>query len=152
MDNKRLGVRLAQETLLGINELKKELVKDEIFQGIRITNGLVVSQAYLETKNFDKKTWEVVVKKNLNSFFDGDVHEKLNVVTNLYLEEDVINGIMELKHVLVDLSILKVSYVTVSYAIRQMIKGYFLKRHGILQNCCLNCCLINWSVLSYEQR
>lgn len=132
MDNKRLGVRLAQETLLGIDELKKELVKDEIFQGIRITNGLVVSQAYLETKNFDKKTWEVVVKKNLNSFFDGDVHEKLNVVTNLYLEEDVINGIMELKHVLVDLSILKVSYVTVSYAIRQMIKGYFLKRHGIL--------------------
>ena len=132
MANKRLGVRLARETLLGIETLKTEISKDEMFQGIRITNGLVVSQAYLETKDFTSSVWEEVIKQNVDGFIESSEHEDLDVVTNLYLENDVIDGITELKSILVALPVLKVSYVTVSYAIRQMVKGYILKRHGVV--------------------
>lgn len=129
--NKRLGVRLAQETLLGIEMLKKEFENDEMFSDLRITNGLAVSQAYLETKDFDNSIWETVIKSDLNKFFDSNI-EKLDVVTNLYLEQDVIDGIQMLKGVFPQLSILKVNYVTTSYVIRQMIKGSLLKRRDVI--------------------
>lgn len=129
--NKRLGVRLAQETLFGIEELKKEFQQDEVFSDLRITNGLAVSQSYLETKNFTNEEWEKVIKTSLNKIFDTP-NEKLDIVTNLYLNQEVIDGIQNLKKVFPQLEILKVSYVTTSYVIRQMVKGYLLKKKSLI--------------------
>lgn len=118
----RLSVRLAKETIEGINELKEILEKDGLYTGLNLTNGFVVNQAYQETKNSDWKTiieTKRIPKNNVDK-------RNLELKTNLNLSQEVIDGINELKKELPEY--LEVSYVTTSYVIRLIIRGALLNR------------------------
>jgi len=118
----RLSVRLAKETLHGINELKEILGRDSLYTGLNLTNGFVVNKAYQETKNSDWKT--IIETKRVPQ---QNVDKKpLEVKTNLTLSQEVIDGINELKKEIP--SYLDVSYVTTSYIIRLIIRGALLNR------------------------
>jgi len=118
----RLSVRLAKETIQGINELKEILERDVLYTGLNLTNGFVVNQAYQETKNCD---WETIIKKKRIPKNNVD-KRNLELKTNLNLSQEVLDGITELKK---ELPVyLDVSYVTTSYVIRLIIKGALLNR------------------------
>lgn len=118
----RLSVRLAKETLDGIHELKEILKKDDLYTGLKLTNGFVVKKAYQETKG---SNWEDVLKAERVP--KNNVNEKkLELKTNLNLSQEVIDGINELKKILPNY--LTVSYVTTSFVIRIIIRAALLKR------------------------
>ncbi|NKC59071.1 hypothetical protein HED34_03730 [Vagococcus fluvialis] len=122
----RLSIRLAKETLEGIEELKKIISIKPMYKGLRITNGFVVDKAFNETSNFNKNDWEQVIKSNRtpNETLKKD---KLEIKTNLLLDEQTVKGINYLKELFPTLDVLSVSYVTNSYVIRQIVKGALLK-------------------------
>lgn len=116
----KLSVRLARETIHGINELKDILEKEDRYKGTSLTNGFVVNQAYEETK---KINWEDVISAKR---IPKDNKEILEVKTNLTLSQATIDGINELKQELPQY--LDVSYVTTSFVIRLIIRGALLLR------------------------
>lgn len=115
-----LSVRLARETIHGINELKDILEKEDRYKGTSLTNGFVVNQAYEETKKINWK--DVISAKRIPK----DNKEILEVKTNLTLSQATIDGINELKQELPQY--LDVSYVTTSFIIRLIIRGTLLLR------------------------
>lgn len=117
----KLSVRLARETIQGINELKRILEEDSQFAGLSLTNGFVVNQAYQEAKNSDWKT--VIETKRVPK----DSKEILEVKTNLTLSQATIEGINEMKKELPQY-LESVSYVTTSYVIRLIIRGALIHR------------------------
>ncbi|WP_281193125.1 hypothetical protein [Erysipelothrix rhusiopathiae] len=121
----RLNVRLARETLMGIQELKEILQLDPNYSGLIITNGFVVNKAFQETKDIN---WEEVIlsKRPVNQNLKM---ENLDVRTNLNVSEEVIDGINDLK-LLFPSILTEVSYVTTSFVIRMIIRGSLLKREG----------------------
>ena len=116
----KLSVRLARETIHGINELKEILDKEDRYKGTSLTNGFVVNQAYEETKEIN---WEDVISVKR---IPKDSKEILEVKTNLTLSQATIDGINELKKELPQY--LDVSYVTTSFVIRLIIRGALLLR------------------------
>lgn len=124
----RLAVRLARETKSGINELKEILKNEPLYSGLNLTNGFVVNQAYLETKESD---WEMVIK-NPRIPKDNIDKKNLELQTNLDLSQDTIDGINELKRILPQY-LPKVSYVTTSYVIRIIVRSALLKKNGELK-------------------
>ncbi|MDF9412411.1 hypothetical protein E1B06_11970 [Brevibacillus laterosporus] len=124
----RLAVRLARETKSGINELKEILKSEPLYSGLNLTNGFVVNQAYLETKNSD---WEMVIK-NPRIPKDNIDKKNLELQTNLDLSQETIDGINELKKILPQY-LPKVSYVTTSYVIRIIVRSALLKKNGELK-------------------
>ena len=122
----RLSVRLARETLEGIEELKKAISVEPVYKGLRITNGFVVDKAFNETSDYNNREWEQVIKSNRtpNEELEKD---KLEVKTNLILNKQTVKGINHLKEIFPSLDVLSVSYVTNSYVIRQIVKGALLK-------------------------
>lgn len=121
--NLRFHVRLARETMLGILELQEIYKHEPAFNGIRITKGFVVSQAFLETKDNSKEDWKNIVYSKID-FENSD--GGLDTTTNLYVQPIVLEGIEELKALFPEY--LTVSYVTTSYVIRQVVKSAVLKR------------------------
>ncbi|AYB40076.1 hypothetical protein [Brevibacillus laterosporus] len=124
----RLAVRLAIETKSGINELKEILKSEPLYSGLNLTNGFVVNQAYLETKDSD---WEMVIK-NPRIPKDNIDKKNLELQTNLDLSQETIDGINELKKILPQY-LPKVSYVTTSYVIRIIVRSALLKKNGELK-------------------
>lgn len=118
----RLSVRLAKETIQGINELKEILERDSLYTGLNLTNGFVVNQAYQETKN---SNWKTIIETKRIPQNNVD-KRNLELKTNLNLSQEVVDGINELKKELPDY--LYVSYVTTSYVIRLIIRGALLNR------------------------
>lgn len=119
----RLSVKLANETLLGIRELKEVLKQDEKFKGLRITNGVAVDQSFLDVKEFDD--WNAVIIKKIKY---NNQNIESEVRTDLTINENTKNEIERLKKVFPD--ILGVSYVTTPYVIRLVIKASLLLRAG----------------------
>lgn len=119
----RLSVKLANETLLGIYELKEILKQDEKFNGLRITNGVAVDQSFLDIKNFDD--WNTVIIKKIK-YNSQDVDSEVR--TDLTINENTKNEIDRLKKIFPD--ILGVSYVTTPYVIRLVVKASLLIRSG----------------------
>lgn len=119
----RLSVKLANETLLGIYELKEILKQEEKFTGLRITNGVAVDQSFLDIKNFDD--WNAVIIKKIK-YNSQDVDSEVR--TDLTISENTKNEIDRLKKIFPD--ILGVSYVTTPYVIRLVVKASLLIRSG----------------------
>lgn len=125
----RLTVRLALDTLCGIQELKEELEKDDLNNGLKLTNGFVINQSYYDSKDMD---WKEV----LQSPIKFDLNKNVNPAStrnNLELQEEVINGIKELKMLLPTLINeirpgTPIKYVTTGYTIKVMIKGALIKK------------------------
>lgn len=129
----RLTVRLALDTLCGIQELKEELEKEELNIGLNLTNGFVVNQAYYDTKGVD---WKKVLESPMKFDLTKDV-SSASTRNNLNLQPTVINGIAELKKELLfiinDLRPANpIKYVTTGYVIRIIIKGSLLIRRNLL--------------------
>ncbi|EAC9603103.1 hypothetical protein KEB92_001471 [Listeria monocytogenes] len=117
----KLSVRLARETIHGINELKNLLEKEDRYKGTSLTNGFVVNQAYDETK--DTANWKKVIKTIRHPKDDKEI---LEVKTNLTLSQATIDGINDLKKIFPEY--LDVSYVTTSFVIRIIIRGALILR------------------------
>lgn len=117
----RLSVKLAGETLSGIQDLKEMLLDDENFGDLRITNGFAVDQAFIDVKDF--KNWDAVIIKKIKYQNEKPSSE---VRTDLNISEQTKNQIEQLKKVFPD--ILGVSYVTTPYVIRLVIKASLLIR------------------------
>ena len=117
----KLSVRLARETMQGINELKEILEDDIQFSGLSLSNGFVVNQAYQEAKDSD---WEIIIETKRRG---KQTKEILEVKTNLTLSQATIDGINELKKVLPQY-FEEISYVTTSFVIRLIIRAALIKR------------------------
>ena len=121
----RLAVRLAIETRNSIDTLKKEIKATGEFDNLRLTNGFVINQAYLDCKKItDENKWDTVLKS-------GSQVEERNAPktrTDLQVNQTTIDGIAELKKILSLYT--KTSYVTTSFVIRMIVRGSLLVRHG----------------------
>lgn len=117
----KLSVRLARETMQGINELKEILEEDIQFAGLSLSNGFVVNQAYQEAKDSD---WEIIIETKRRG---KQTKEILEVKTNLTLSQATIDGINELKKILPQY-FEDISYVTTSFVICLIIIAALLKR------------------------
>ena len=90
----RLAVRLAIETRNSIEALKEEIKSTGEFDNLRLTNGFVINQAYLDCKKIiNKNKWDIVLKS-------GSQVEERNAPktrTDLQVNQTTIDGIAELK-------------------------------------------------------
>lgn len=129
----RLTVRLALDTLCGIEELKTELGTEELNIGLNLTNGFVINQAFYDTQDID---WEKVFLSPMK--FDNSIEvNPASTRNNLNLQEDVVEGISELKLVFPKvINKLRpanpIKYVTTGYVVRMLIKGSLMKRRGLI--------------------
>ena len=129
----RLTVRLALDTLSGIEELKVELGKEELNIGLNLTNGFVINQAFYDTQGIN---WEEVLISPMK--FDNSIEvNPTSTRNNLNLQEEVIDGINELKTIFPDvINKLRpenpIKYVTTGYVIRLIIKGSLMRRKGLI--------------------
>ncbi|WP_434717362.1 hypothetical protein [Lactococcus lactis] len=129
--NMRLSVRLANETISGIKELKKFYEKNNPTSELRITNGATVGLALRELKqqsSLEEYDWESIIFGN--QFLDKNQKaEKSDIKTNLTLADDVVDDINKLKDILP--SYTKTNYVTTSYVIRIIVRATLKKNDFI---------------------
>ncbi|HEM4990267.1 TPA: hypothetical protein U1180_001393 [Streptococcus suis] len=120
----KLSVRLALETLQNIEELK-EIITQENFGELKITNGFVVNQAFRETMG--NTDWKKVIQETspLVQRKFGKL-EDTPLKTNLTLNDDTKSFINELK--LEFPKYTDTNYVTVSYIIRIVVRAALLNR------------------------
>ncbi|HEM4700897.1 TPA: hypothetical protein U1032_000585 [Streptococcus suis] len=121
----RLAVRLAIETRNSIEVLKKEIGATGEFDNLRLTNGFVVNQAYLDCRKItDENNWDKVLESG------SQVEERYapKTRTDLQVNQTTIDGIAELKKILPQYT--ETSYVTTSFVIRMIVRGSLLVRHG----------------------
>lgn len=121
----RLAVRLAIETRNSIEALKEEIKSTGEFDNLRLTNGFVINQAYLDCKKItNENKWDIVLKS-------GSQVEERNAPktrTDLQVNQITIEGIAELKKILPQYT--ETSYVTTSFVIRMIVRGSLLVRRG----------------------
>lgn len=129
--NMRLSVRLANETISGIKELKKFYEKNNPTSELRITNGATVGLALRELKqqsSLEEYDWESIIFGN--QFLDKNQKaEKSDIKTNLTLADDVVEDITKLKDILPKYT--KTNYVTTSYVIRVIVRATLKKNDFI---------------------
>lgn len=129
--NMRLSVRLANETISGIKELKKFYEKNNPTSELRITNGATVGLALRELKqqsSLEEYDWESIIFGN--QFLDKNQKaEKSDIKTNLTLADDVVEDITKLKDILPKYT--KTNYVTTSYVIRIIVRATLKKNNFI---------------------
>lgn len=129
--NMRLSVRLANETISGIKELKKFYEKNNPTSEFRITNGATVGLALRELKqqsSLEEYDWESIIFGN--QFLDKNQKaEKSDIKTNLTLADDVVEDITKLKDILPEYT--KTKYVTTSYVIRIIVRATLKKNNFI---------------------
>ena len=121
----RLAVRLAIETRNSIEALKEEIKSTGEFDNLRLTNGFVINQAYLDCKKItNENKWDIVLKS------DSQVEERNapKTRTDLQVNQTTIDGIAELKKILPQYT--ETSYVTTSFVIRMIVRGSLLVRRG----------------------
>lgn len=129
----RLTVRLALDTLCGIEELKAELGKEELNIGLNLTNGFVINQAFYDTKEID---WERVFLSPMKFDNNMDINPA-STRNNLNLQEEVVEGISDLKMVFPEIinklrPANPIKYVTTGYVVRMIVKGSLMKRRELI--------------------
>ena len=120
----KLSVRLALETIQNIEKLK-EILTEESFGELRITNGYAVNQAFRETMG--KTDWKNIIQNTtpLKQKKFGKL-EETPLKTNLTVNDETKKYIDELKKDFPKYT--ESNYVTVSDIIRIVVRAALLNR------------------------
>ncbi|ELY5747354.1 hypothetical protein RYR35_000578 [Streptococcus iniae] len=127
----RLSIRLSNEAISGIRELKSYYEKNNPTDELKVTNGATIGLALRELKQqspLEKYDWESIIFGNqfLNK---NQKAEKSDIKTNLTLADDVVDDINKLKDILPRYT--KTNYVTTSYVIRIIVRATLKKNNFI---------------------
>ena len=121
----RLAIRLAIETRNSIEALKEEIKSTGEFDNLRLTNGFVINQAYLDCRKItDENKWDTVLK----SVSQVEERNAPKTRTDLQVNQATMDGIAELKKLLPRYT--ETSYVTTSFILKMIVRGSLLVRHG----------------------